>query len=75
MSSVIFTEKTHGNFSQLVSITFEKDYAFYVCISLSSITLPNSIALIGNGCFDGICQYFTICVNSNAVENLIIIRQ
>lgn len=46
------------------TITNISNYAFYRCASLTSITIPASVASIGNYAFNG-CNFSTVTIDSS----------
>ena len=50
--------------SMTETITNISNYAFYRCASLTSITIPASVASIGNYAFNG-CNFSTVTIDSS----------
>lgn len=53
----------------LAGVTKIRDYAFWNCFSLTSITLPDSIISIGSGAFSN-CSALTRITIPNSVQNI-----
>ena len=51
------------------SVTYIESYAFYDCISLTSVTIPNSVTSIGDAAFYG-CSSLTSITIPNSVTSI-----
>ena len=61
-SSVSYNEKAY-------SVTSISNYAFYVCSTLTTVTIPNSVTSIGNSAFQG-CSALTSITIPNSVTSI-----
>lgn len=64
------TYDTNGVYTiQIYGVTTIKNYCFYQCFGLTSVSIPNSVTSLGESCFSGCSDLISVSI-PNSITNL-----